>query len=639
MAKKILVDMNFNQNEIQNAVVQNLATAPLSPVEGQEYFNTTDHKKYIYANGAWVDETNQGEIYTFSDGIQVDANNNVTLKLDETVTALGITEDDELTIDNATTSKAGLIEIATDTEASTGTDEVRAINAKQLATKIGYSNLSIASGSANYLGYNNANGEISAKVDTTATSASTNLITSAAVYTGLDGKVDKLSTKPTAGTYTKLTINGEGQVTGGTDLEASDIPNLTLTKITDVTATASEVNVLDGITASTAELNILDGVTADKDEINVLDGITASTAELNIMDGVTVTTADINNVVNKIELTDLSIASGSADFLEYNNSNGQIGAKVDTTVTASSTNLVTSGAVKTAIDNAVASVIIPKASISAVSGLPTLVKEHVGWMYNFSAAFETTSDFVEGSGIIYPAGTNVVVVEYTSGTYKYDVFAGFVDTSSFITASSTDTLTNKTIDADDNTISDLELDNFKSSIVVNSTTGIAAVATASDDKVATEKAIAEAIEDFITASSTNTLTNKTFDANGTGNSISNLEVADFKSGDVVTSSTGIAGVSSASDSKLATEKAIASALVSKANKIIATNEALTPVSGVATWTITNTIGDADVIVKIKEVATGDDVIADVTCTVSTVTIKINATSAIATGTYKATIIG
>ena len=33
--------------------------------------------------------------------------------------------------------------------------------------------------------------------------------------------------------------------------------------------------------------------------------------------------------------------------------------------------------------------------------------------------------------------------------------------------------------------------------------------------------------DYLTAASTNSLTNKTFDANGTGNSISNLEVADF----------------------------------------------------------------------------------------------------------------
>ena len=49
-------------------------------------------------------------------------------------------------------------------------------------------------------------------------------------------------------------------------------------------------------------------------------------------------------VADKIELTDLSIAAGSANYLEYDNTNGQFGAKVDGTVTENSTKLVTSGA-------------------------------------------------------------------------------------------------------------------------------------------------------------------------------------------------------------------------------------------------------------------------------------------------------
>jgi hypothetical protein len=61
-----------------------------------------------------------------------------------------------------------------------------------------------------------------------------------------------------------------------------------------VTATAAELNILDGATATTAELNILDGVTASTAEINILDGVTASTAELNILDGVTASTAELN---------------------------------------------------------------------------------------------------------------------------------------------------------------------------------------------------------------------------------------------------------------------------------------------------------------------------------------------------------
>ena len=49
-----------------------------------------------------------------------------------------------------------------------------------------------------------------------------------------------------------------------------------------VTATATELNILDGVTSTTAELNILDGVTATTAELNILDGVTATAAELNI---------------------------------------------------------------------------------------------------------------------------------------------------------------------------------------------------------------------------------------------------------------------------------------------------------------------------------------------------------------------
>ena len=61
-----------------------------------------------------------------------------------------------------------------------------------------------------------------------------------------------------------------------------------------VTATATEINLLDGVTSTTAELNILDGVTATATELNLLDGVTSTTAELNILDGVTATAAELN---------------------------------------------------------------------------------------------------------------------------------------------------------------------------------------------------------------------------------------------------------------------------------------------------------------------------------------------------------
>jgi hypothetical protein len=59
---------------------------------------------------------------------------------------------------------------------------------------------------------------------------------------------------------------------------------------------------------------------------------------------------------------------------------------------------------------------------------------------------------------------------------------------------------------------------------------------------------------FITASSTDTLTNKTFNANGTGNSLSNVEVADFAASAIVIESEGIG--SNDNDTTLPTSAAV-----------------------------------------------------------------------------------
>ena len=86
-----------------------------------------------------------------------------------------------------------------------------------------------------------------------------------------------------------------------------------------VTSTAAELNILDGVTSTAAELNILDGVTSTAAELNILDGVTSTTAELNILDGVTSTTAELNIldgatvVVGEINALDLgSTAVGTA---------------------------------------------------------------------------------------------------------------------------------------------------------------------------------------------------------------------------------------------------------------------------------------------------------------------------------------
>lgn len=94
----------------------------------------------------------------------------------------------------------------------------------------------------------------------------------------------------TGGTVNPTTLQ-QGGVPAVTTTGTQTLTNKTLTspKVNEdvaVTATATELNVLDGITASTAELNIMDGVTASAAEINILDGATLSTTELNYVDGV-----------------------------------------------------------------------------------------------------------------------------------------------------------------------------------------------------------------------------------------------------------------------------------------------------------------------------------------------------------------
>jgi hypothetical protein len=90
-------------------------------------------------------------------------------------------------------------------------------------------------------------------------------------------------------------------------------------------------------------------------------------------------------------------------------------------------------------------------------------------------------------------------------------------------------------------------DSFSTGGTLTFTGGTGIDTTVSDDQISI------AIDsNVLTASSTHTLTNKTFDANGTGNSITNIEVADFASGVLDTDLSSV----SASDDTLASAKAI-----------------------------------------------------------------------------------
>lgn len=69
----------------------------------------------------------------------------------------------------------------------------------------------------------------------------------------------------------------------------------------------------------------------------------------------------------------------------------------------------------------------------AFESLPELGASEEGKVYNITNEFTTTANFVEGAGKKYPVGTNVVCIDVGADEYKWDVLAGFVDTSALAT--------------------------------------------------------------------------------------------------------------------------------------------------------------------------------------------------------------
>ena len=132
------------------------------------------------------------------------------------------------------------------------------------------------------------------------------------LYVDGTAHVDAINFNGTAITATAAELNILDGVTS-TAAELNILDGVTSTAaelniLDGVTSTAAELNILDGVTATTAELNIMDGVTATTAELNIIDGVTATTAELNIMDGVTATTAEINILDGDTSATSTTLA-------------------------------------------------------------------------------------------------------------------------------------------------------------------------------------------------------------------------------------------------------------------------------------------------------------------------------------------
>ena len=127
---KFLNNIDLQKNEIQNFRVQNLAAAPSAPVEGQHYYNTTDHIEYVWNGTEWVNALSQGN-YIFEGGI-VEADRHVSLQAATNAAIGGVIVGSNIDVNAGTISVKdaaegvkGVIAIASDTEVTTGTDTLK----------------------------------------------------------------------------------------------------------------------------------------------------------------------------------------------------------------------------------------------------------------------------------------------------------------------------------------------------------------------------------------------------------------------------------------------------------------------------------------------------------------------------------
>lgn len=622
MAKQFLTGLNLNKNELLNARIQNLASAPSSPVAGQIYYNTGDNTLRYWNGTSWLTLAQGGDL---AGAISAAIDLLTTDDIEEGSTNLYYTESRAKTdaaelLTGATKTNititgngAGLTITAENGVADSDTDDLT-----EGTTNLYYTDARVDSHLTGGDGISYSTGTISTDLVAGGGLGITTGqlgIDRTTVDTWYDaaGSSSSVSSDLASHISDTSTHGVTGDIVGTSDTQTLTNKTLTSPKINEnvaLTATATELNTLDGITASTAELNILDGVTATAAELNILDGATLSTTELNYVDGVT---SSIQTQLDaKLALAggtmSGAIAMGTNKITGLGTPTDAADAATKAYVDAVAEGLHVHESVRVATDAnvALANALENGDTLSGVTlatGDRVLVKNQTtqseNGIYVVQASGQAIRALDFNTAAEVDSGDFVFV---TSGTYAN---TGWVQTSRPATIG-TDPITfvqfsgAGTFTAGDG----LTIDGSEFNVV-----GTADRITVNADSV-------DIAATYVGQSSITTLGTITTGVwNGT-----DIAVAD-----------GGTGASTAAGAR---------ANLGATTKYAASNTSLTPSSGAVTWTVSHNLNTSDVTVQMRDLQDGALVEADVVITnANTVTITWVAAATVSADSYRVVVVG
>lgn len=583
MAKQFLTGLDLNKNELLNARIQNLSTAPSSPVAGQVYYNTSSNAIFMYDGSSWqqiaigadaassTDDLTEGSnnLYFTDERAQDAIGNAIT---GGTQTNITVTYDDANGVYNFV-AENGVADSTTD-DLTEGANNLYYTDARVNAVIAASDTDDLSEGSNNlYYTDSRARSAVSSGDSYIAYNSSTGAFTldtaNAATVAYVDQEVSDVNN----------TING---------LTTSDISEGTNQYYTDARARAA-VSSGDNTLSYNSSTGVFTANTSTLALKSYVDSqVSASAQGLDVKGSVRVATTANITLSGTQTIDGVSLSAGDRVLVKNQTTGSENGLYV-----------VVDGGSWTRTDDA-------NSDADVTAGLFTFVSE--GSTYADTGWVLSTNDTIT-------LGTTALTFTQFSGAGQYTAGDGLTLTGTtfdVVGTSNRIVVNADSIDIDANYVG-------QSSIT---TVGTISTGTWNGTTIGVE---------YGGTGATTLASGEYLKGNGTGavQSSATIPVSDL-SGTLAVNQGGTG----------ATTAAGARSNLGATTKYAASNAEITPSSNIATWTVTHNLNTSDTTVSVRDLSDDMEVVVDVEHTdANTITLTWTAASTVAANSYRVVVIG